>query len=83
MGSTSNDRELVEVHDASGVLKLLHIVEVAESDPKLHIERGFSSFMREVEQDLGSEQSPLLRWYFYKGSLPVKEIRGWNGTQYV
>jgi len=78
-----NNRELNCLEGGDGILEFLHIVEVDESDPNLHLEKGFNDFMRDFEQDFELKDSTPWRWYFYKGTLPVKEVRTWNGVKYA
>ena len=65
-----------------GILEFLHIVEVDMADLRLHSEASFGSFMQGVENQFPQMNGVPLRWYSYKGSLPVKEIRQWDGEQY-
>jgi hypothetical protein len=78
-----HNRELISSEDKEGPHEFLYIVEVDESDPKLYVDAPFGRLMEQCGEDGLMSTTEPWRWYFYTGSLPVKEIRRWNGERYV
>lgn len=62
-----------------------HEVEVNPSDPLLQEDNKFADLTRQFNEVFGKPDRPALslRWFFYKGALPVAARSVWNGSSYV